>query len=142
MSDLKSAKKTNANGKPLRRRLNVLTRRSDFLRTFKSGRKIRPCDWMIFNFISSEAFRCGWTCPKAIGGAPLRNRMKRWTRDWLRTQLKAEADPPSVDLNIGFRGMPDDFYRKLKRAEFDEAMERGWYQLIKRTTKTTVITPL
>ena len=91
---------------------------------------------MIFNYVQSDAFRCGWTCPKAVGGAPMRNRMKRWTRDWLRTALKSESDPPPVDLNIGFRGMPGDFYRLMKRAEFDQAMERGWSLLVKRTSGT------
>lgn len=124
-------KKANANGKPLRRRLVVLTRRSDFLRTFRSGRKIRPCDWMIFNYTSSDAFRAGWTCPKAVGVAPIRNRLKRWSRDWLRNQLKTSENLPSIDLNIGFRAMPEDFYRRLKRVEFDQAMARGWSLLVK-----------
>ncbi len=142
MSDLKAVNQAPANGKPLRRRLHVLTRRSDFLRTFRSGRKVRPCDWMIFNYISSESFRCGWTCPKAVGGAPIRNRMKRWTRDWLQKRLKAEDPPPDVDLNIGFRGMPDDFYRLLKRSEFDQAMQRGWTQLVKNSRKSPLIAPV
>lgn len=88
----------------------------------------------MFNYIAAETFRCGWTCPKAVGGAPIRNRMKRWTRDWVRKALKRDADPPKVDLNIGFRGMPDDFYRLMKRAEFDQAMERGWGLLVKRAS--------
>ena len=68
--------------------------------------------------------------------------MKRWTRDWLQKQLKAETPPPDVDLNIGFRGMPDDFYRLLKRSEFDQAMQRGWTQLVKNSRKSVLITPL
>ena len=122
-------------------RLQVLTRRSDFLRTFRSGQKIRPSDWMIFNYCSSEAFRAGWTCPKAVGPAPIRNRMKRWTREWLRLRLKEavanDVETPKIDLNVGFRAMPDDFFRKLKRAEFDQAMERGWNQLLVRATRSS-----
>lgn len=124
-----------------RNRLEVLTRRSDFLRTFRSGQKVRPSDWMIFNYCPSESFRAGWTCPKAVGAAPIRNRMKRWTREWLRLRLKDAAskgvETPNIDLNVGFRAMPDDFFRKLKRIEFDQAMERGWNQLLIRATRSS-----
>lgn len=123
-------------------RLEVLTRRSDFLKTFRSGQKIRPCDWMIFNFsLNPTSFRTGWTCPKAVGPAPIRNRMKRWTREWLRLRLKAAGESgfelPQVDLNVGFRAMPEDFYRRLKRDEFDRAMERGWNQLLVRASRSS-----
>ncbi len=62
--------------------------------------------------------------------------MKRWTRDWLRQKMKTEEVPPSVDLNIGFRPMPNDFYKLLKRPDFDQSMERGWKQLVTQVKKT------
>lgn len=141
MSDSENVKKSSrreavASGKPRRRRLRVLTRRSDFLRTFRSGRKIRPADWIVFNFAISETFGCGWTCPKAVGAAPMRNRLKRWTREWLRQKLKTEDESPRVDLNIGFRPMPADFYKLLKRSDFNQSMERGWKQLTNQVRKT------
>ena len=74
----------------------------------------------------------------------MRNRMKRWTRDWLGKRIKSE-EPPGVDLNIGFRPMPEDFYKLLKRADFDQAMERGWKQLlvqVKRTPAGSLIKPV
>ena len=37
---------------------------------------------------------------------------------------------PPVDLNIGFRPMPSGFFTRLKRADFDAAMERGWQRLL------------
>lgn len=136
MSDSEIVKSRPATGKPGRRRLRVLTKRSDFLKTFRSGRKVRPAEWMIFNFANSESFGCGWTCPKAVGGAPMRNKLKRWTREWLRAKAKAPEDLPQVDLNIGFRGMPADFYMRLKRSDFDQSMERGWKQLLTQIKKT------
>lgn len=87
---------------------------------------------MIFNYSRSEIFRAGWTCPKAVGPAPLRNRLKRWTREWLRARLKTETEMPAVDLNVGFRGGDEEFYRRLKKSEFDQTMERGWKLLVKR----------
>lgn len=142
MIERQIVKPNSASGNPTRRRLHVLVRRSDFLRTFRSGLKVRPCDWMIFNYVPSAEFRCGWTCPKAVGSAPIRNRMKRWTREWIRARIKTEDAPPPIDLNVGFRSQPADFYRKLKRVEFDRAMERGWSQLLKRGIKPVVTSSL
>jgi ribonuclease P protein component len=87
---------------------------------------------MIFNVARSEKFRCGWTCPKAVGNATIRNRLKRWSREWLRGRINESPElPPAVDLNIGFRAMPEDFYRKLAYEEFSAAMERGWKGILK-----------
>lgn len=140
MSDSKILK-TSTVGKPEKglprsRRLRVLKRRSEFLRTFRSGRKVRPAEWVVFNYSISESFGCGWTCPRGVGSAPIRNRMKRWTRDWMRQKMKSDEGPPAVDLNVGFRPMPTDFYRQLKRTDFDQSMERGWKQLLSQVRKT------
>lgn len=37
---------------------------------------------------------------------------------------------PDVDLNLGFRSMPDGFYRRLRYAEFAEVLERGWAEIL------------
>jgi hypothetical protein len=71
--------------------------------------------------------------------------MKRWTREWLRNRLKTEETMPQVDLNIGFRPMPKEFYKLLKRADFDQSMERGWKQLliqVKKTAPNQLIKPV
>lgn len=124
-----------------RTRLVVLSRRSDFLRTFRLGRKLRPADWVVFNVYRKTAedepqgFRCGWTCPKSVGNAVIRNRLKRWSRQWCRSKLKslatAGAEPPNVDLNLGFRSMPEGFYRRLKYSEFCLAMDRAWEDILR-----------
>ena len=70
----------------------------------------------------------------------MRNRMKRWTREWLRARMKTlgetKQEAPQVDLNIGFRPMPDGFYKQLLRADFDQSMERGWKQLVTQVKRT------
>lgn len=125
-----------------RTRFVVLSRRSDFLRTFRVGKKLRPCDWVVFNVYRKKSeeeipqgFRCGWTCPKAIGNAVVRNRLKRWSRQWCRENLKALAasgqEFPNVDLNIGFRAMPEGFFRKLKYTEFCAGMDPAWQEILR-----------
>lgn len=124
-----------------RTRLVVLSRRSDFLRTFRLGKKLRPSDWVVFNVYRKnpeeipQGFRCGWTCPKAVGNAVVRNRLKRWSRQWCRENLKALAahgqEAPNVDLNIGFRAMPEVFFRKLKYSEFCAGMDPAWQEILR-----------
>lgn len=124
-----------------RTRLVVLSRRSDFLRTFRLGKKLRPSDWVVFNVYrkSSEeipqGLRCGWTCPKAVGNAVVRNRLKRWSRQWCRENIKVLAasgqEPPNVDLNIGFRAMPEGFFRKLKYTQFCAGMDPAWQEILR-----------
>ncbi len=124
-------------------RLVVLTKRSDYLRTFRFGRKIRPSDWVVFNVYRKKrprdgediGFRCGWTCPRAVGSAVVRNRLKRWSRIWFRDKYKTMAmtgiSLPEVDLNLGFRAMPEGFYRKMRYADFAIVLENGWAEILK-----------
>lgn len=123
-------------------RLCVLTKRSDYLRTFRFGRKFRPSDWVVLNVYRKKrsrdgdelGFRCGWTCPRTVGSAVIRNKLKRWSRIWFRQKLKESAlmgiSLPDVDMNLGFRAMPDGFYRRLRYAEFAEVLEQGWAEIL------------
>ncbi|MDZ4084901.1 MAG: ribonuclease P protein component [Bdellovibrionales bacterium] len=123
-------------------RLSVLTKRSDYLRTFRFGRKFRPSDWVVLNVYRKKrsrdgdelGFRCGWTCPRTVGSAVIRNKLKRWSRVWFRQKLKESAlmgiSLPDVDLNLGFRAMPDGFYRRLRYAEFAKVLEQGWVEIL------------
>jgi hypothetical protein len=38
---------------------------------------------------------------------------------------------PEVDLNLGFRAMPEDFYRRLRYADFAKVLEHGWLEILK-----------
>lgn len=144
MSQVK--KKSTSDPEPTRLarvRLSVLTKRSDYLRTFRFGRKFRPSDWVVLNVYRKKRsregdeldFRCGWTCPKTVGSAVVRNRLKRWSRIWFRQKMKeslaTRVGLPEVDLNLGFRAMPDDFYRRLRYADFAKVLDEGWAQILK-----------
>lgn len=126
-----------------RLRLSVLTKRSDYIRTFQFGRKIRPSDWVVFNVYRKKqhrdadelGFRCGWTCPRAVGSAVVRNRLKRWSRIWFREKMKESnvmgISLPDIDLNLGFRAMPEGFYRRLRYSDFARVLDDGWSEILK-----------
>jgi ribonuclease P protein component len=112
-------------------RLSVLKNRSDFLHTQKNGQRIRPTSWLLINFIVNQegAFRCGWTLPRQVGPAVVRNRLKRWSRVYFRARvLRGETLP--IDLNLVFRKADkDEFYKKLNYDAYSQVLDRAWEQL-------------
>lgn len=75
--------------------------------------------------------RCGWTLPRYVGSAVVRNRLKRWSRIYFRTVLELENAAP-VDVNLVFRKTQDDFYKKLDYEQFSRSLDSGWRQLKRR----------
>jgi ribonuclease P protein component len=75
--------------------------------------------------------RCGWTLPRHVGPAVIRNRLKRWSRVWFRDLLLAERSQP-VDVNLVFRKADGDFYKKLDYEKFARVLDRGWKQIERR----------
>lgn len=45
--------------------------------------------------------RVGWTVPKFVGPAVVRNQLKRWGREFFRNII--DLDELSVDVNVYFR---------------------------------------
>jgi ribonuclease P protein component len=96
----------------------------------KNGFRVRPTDWLLINYArnSSGQMRCGWTLPRQVGNAVVRNRFKRWSRVYFRALLVNEQTLP-IDVNLVFRKAEDDFFRKLNYDKFSEVLDRGWQQI-------------
>lgn len=62
--------------------------------------------------------RVGWTLPRNVGGAVVRNRLKRWTRDYLRARAENLKDI-RFDVNLVFRGQGKDSLKAVKREELE-----------------------
>jgi ribonuclease P protein component len=122
-----------SNSQPL-----VLKNRSDFLYILKNGERVRASSWMTMNFVRQpeKRFRVGWTLPRQVGPAVIRNKLKRWARVFVRAQAKSGRSL-SVDLNVVFRKAEDGFYKKLEYAEFADVMEKGWKEVEKRSRRPT-----
>ena len=122
------------------KRLSVLKNRSDFRYILKKGQRVRPSDWVILNYIvrDDEKMRCGWTLPRQVGSAVVRNRLKRWTRVFLRAKVKSGEVLP-VDINFVFRKTEGDFYKKLSYEQFSEVLSKGWQHLEKRIKNPTSV---
>jgi ribonuclease P protein component len=111
-------------------RLQVLKKRSDFLFILKNGQRVRPSDWILFNFVLSESgeMRCGWTLPRQVGSAVIRNKLKRWSRIYFRNVL-AQGHGLPIDVNVVFRKAEPDFYKKLNYEQFSRILDKGWQQV-------------
>lgn len=73
------------------------------------------------------------TVPRYVGNAVLRNKMKRWLRDELSQHIQVktssrqiELSAKGLDLNFVFKRRPEDFYKKLLRAEFQKCVDRSF----------------
>lgn len=88
------------------------------------------------NFVESPAgrLRLGWTLPRQVGSAVIRNKLKRWSRVYFRECVKAGEIPP-VDLNLVFRKTEGDFYKNLSYERFASVVDKGWLQIKKQKNR-------
>ena len=110
--------------------LIVLNKKSDFDHLKKKGKRLYPCDWMIVNYVPNplNKTRCGWVISRKIGKATLRNKMKRWCREFFREVTKQE-DVKSVDINVVLREKDELFYKKRTYKEFKEQLLKAWTRI-------------
>ncbi|HMN66947.1 MAG TPA: ribonuclease P protein component [Bdellovibrionales bacterium] len=105
-------------------RLRSLTRRADFERLRTEGKSVHINSWLLVNMQPTESgeVRCGWTIPRQVGTAVVRNRLRRWGREYLRrwgSGLKR-----GLDVNLVIRRRDKEFYKLMAHKEFNEAMDK------------------
>lgn len=73
--------------------------------------------------------RCGWTYPRYVGSAVVRNRLKRWSREFFRQQGSLDR---GLDLNVVLRRQEKGFYKNVSHQEFKQALRDGYQRIQKR----------
>jgi ribonuclease P protein component len=112
-------------------KLNVIRRKQDFESLKLSGLRVTPNRWLLLSFKKNDLDHCrfGWTIGSKVGSAVVRNRFKRWCRDYFRqAQISTKV---CLDLNVVIRPGQQDFYKQLSHDEFLEALDKGWRSAIK-----------
>ncbi|MBK8202326.1 MAG: ribonuclease P protein component [Bdellovibrionales bacterium] len=106
-------------------RLRTLRQRSDFLEISRNGRQISSCDWIVVAYRSNnqDFNRYGWTIPKYVGIAVIRNRLRRWCREFFRG--KSFSESCHRDVCIIFRRKDKEFFKNVRRDEFFGFLERA-----------------
>ncbi|MFN7905037.1 MAG: ribonuclease P protein component [Pseudobdellovibrionaceae bacterium] len=99
----------------------------DFEILKENGRRRKILPWVLVSFMFNKLgyHRLGVTASKKIGSAVMRNRLKRWCRNYLR-QNHPKSDR-TYDFNVIF--LPQntktnrEFYQTRKYSEFKQSMD-------------------
>jgi len=70
----------------------------------------------------------GVTASRKVGSAVVRNKLKRWSREYFRdfvTRSNQTGSPIDVSINIIFKPIDQGFYKGLSFEEFKKAMDIG-----------------
>ncbi len=78
--------------------------------------------------------RFAFTLSRKIGTAVTRNRLRRWGRELFRELLVTQGLEMGVDINVVLRPMGSEFYSKMERLVFREALSRGFQSVYSRHT--------
>lgn len=111
-------------------KLGSLRFKSQFTKLREEGFKTRPKPWLVINYSIAKGtgLSCGWTVPRKVGKAVVRNRLKRWSREFFRTRV-GEVEEYKLFLNAVFlsgRSSNSKFFSDLEHKELDEAYQKAW----------------
>jgi ribonuclease P protein component len=108
------------------RKSTGLKRSSDFLRLKTKGKKRKIAPWLLLQFKENDLghLRFGITASRQVGVAVVRNRLKRWVRDFFRNEKKLNAIN-GFDINLVFLPIAGSFYKELKHQDFSATLRKG-----------------
>ncbi len=92
------------------------------------GRRFKPAGWILVNYEKNELghIRLGFTASRKIGSAVVRNKLRRWCKEFFRKQ-KVEV---SVDLNLLFLdSRKQNFYKDLKHEQLEEVLKNVYSKI-------------
>lgn len=104
----------------------VIKRSSEFLTIKQTGKRHWPTKWLLLNYKKNldGQLRFGVTASRKVGSAVVRNKLKRWSREYFRAFLLA-GKSIEADINIIFKPMDSNFYKGLSHEEFTKGLDRG-----------------
>jgi ribonuclease P protein component len=93
------------------------------------GQKIKVASWLILNSqYTGQNIRLGITASRKVGPSVLRNRLKRWTKEFFRKKLK-ENHEIQCDINVVFLPRRPNEYDELQFEEFNQFLEKAYLRI-------------
>ncbi|WP_413289483.1 ribonuclease P protein component [Bdellovibrio sp. HCB337] len=121
------------NSKPV-----VIKRSSEFLSLKKIGKRAWPTKWLLLNYtkVDQKGLHFGVTASRKVGSAVVRNKLKRWVKEYFRdfvTRSNQQGSPIDASINIIFKPIDQSFYKGLNFEEFKKAMDTG-LEILRKST--------
>ena len=124
----------------------------------RCGRRLYAQKWLIVLAAPNQlqSSRYGWTLPRYVGSAVLRNKYKRWLRELLRADKPLRGQPlrdkllcgqlgrgpldkpatSALDINFVFKRMHKGFYKNKSFLEFKHEIQKALKKVaLKNTAK-------
>lgn len=100
--------------------------RVHFQQLRKKGYKFQVAPWLLvyFQLTENKKIRILWNLSRKVSHAVVRNRLKRWCREFVRIHLLDVGLNHGLDLNFVFKPQHKDFYKELR-------YEEVWSELFK-----------
>ena len=98
----------------------------DFKNIRFNGYRFDIGSWLVVYWIKNDLkkVRIVWNLNRKIGSAPIRNRMKRWSREFLRKNLNDITKNHGLDFNFAFKtNVEKVFYKDLRHGDFDSDLK-------------------
>jgi len=108
----------------------TLKRQSDFKQLKENGKFLSASDWLLINYSKNSHgyLRPGWTVSRKVGKSVVRNRLKRWGREFVRKQSS-----DAVDFNLIFRAKKEkEFFKSLSHRDFEKVLTDAFTVIKKR----------
>lgn len=102
-----------------------LKRSSEFSVVAKKGKKVRVASWLILQTLKSEdnVSFYGSTVSRKVANAVIRNKLKRWVRDFAKTKWPKNFENKTIVFVFRPQSTPA-FYNTLKHKEFLETLRK------------------
>lgn len=106
------------------------SKRVNFQYLRSHGYRFQASPWFLvyWRITETRKVRILWNLSRKISNAVIRNRLKRWCREFIRIQLKDIWSNKGLEINIVFKLQKKDFYKGLR----SEEMHRELFKFEKR----------
>lgn len=114
------------------RSLTVLKSTKDFALIKAKGKRAFLDKKILVCYLNNnlENHRVGWTISKAVGNAVLRNKLKRYSREFFREDDHQKSDK-KVDVNLVFLKSGSAQFRNMNYNEFKKLLQPSWIKITK-----------
>jgi len=113
----------------------TLKRSSEFTSLKQSGSRVSPNKWLLLNYQANPgSLVFGITASRKVGPAVVRNKLKRWCREYFRALAKSGISL-EFKINVIFKPIDQGLFKGLEYDVFKQAMDRALQLMQKHPIK-------